>query len=147
MHLCAHSLSFPAFTHLLPCWHPALAFAEAQPCTDQRCISSLHPWPPYPPQIPGREPHKWFLSSPLSSRAVHPNLVPAIPAQRSKAFHPPQCLEHLLSHIFTQLCASPLPAKCCWVPIWEEQHLSSAACPGRGRHSMRVGFTCWHSRK
>ena len=102
---------------------------------------------PHIPQIPGREPHKWFPSSPLPGTSVQPNLVCAVLAWCSTAFHPPHCQEHLLSHIFTQLCSSPLPARCCWVPIWEEHHLSSAGCPGRGRDSMRVGFTCWHSGK
>lgn len=108
------------------------------------------PSPPVPdphiPQILGRESQKWFLSFPLLSRTVHPNLVPAVLAWCSTAFHPPQCQEHLLSHIFIQLCFSPLPTRCCWVPIWSST-ISSAACPGRGGARLTVGFMCWHSRK
>lgn len=95
-------------------------------------------------QASGRE-HKWFPSSPLPSRAVHPNLVSAIPAWCSESLHPPQCQELLLSNLHTQLCSSPLPARCWRVPTWQKQHLSSAACLGRGRGSVRVGFMCWHS--
>lgn len=69
------------------------------------------------PQIPGREPHKWLLYTSLPSRAVLPNRVPTIPAWCSVAFHPPQCHECLLSHIFTQLCCSPFSATCCQVPL------------------------------
>lgn len=85
----------------------------------------------------------WFPSSPFPSMAVHTNLVSAIPAWCSDPLHLPQCQELLLSSLHTQLCSSPLPARCWWVPLWQKQHLSSAACLGRGRDSVRVGLAQW----
>lgn len=110
------------------------------------CPSTSNPHSPIsnPRHLAGNE---WFPSSPLPSTAVHTNLVSAIPAWCSEPLHPPQCQELLHSSLHTQMCSSPLPARHWWFPPQQKQHLSSAACPGSGRHSVRVGFMCQHSGK
>lgn len=148
IHLCACSLTFPAFTHQPPHWHPSPLFTETQPCTDQSYILSFHLYPHSPISNPRHlAGNEWFPSSPLPSMAVHTNLVSAIPAWCSEPLHPPQCQELLHSSLHTQMCSSPLPARHWWFPPQQKQHLSSAACPGSGRHSVRVGFMCQHSGK
>lgn len=131
-------------THHLSSLRHSLAQIRATSCT-----STSNPHSPIsnPRHLAGNE---WFPSSPLPSTAVHTNLVSAIPAWCSEPLHPPQCQELLHSSLHTQMCSSPLPARLednGGSPPQQKQHLSSAACPGSGRHSVRVGFMCQHSGK
>lgn len=105
VHLHAHSLAFCAFTHILPCQHPTSTLTEAQPCTDKSCICSHHPRPPHPPPDSWQGTTQMVPILPVAKQGCYPNLVLAIPAWCSLAFHPPQRQKYLLSHVFTQLCS------------------------------------------
>lgn len=131
--LVSHTYHFAGTCHLSPLRH-SLAQIRAASCPS---TSNPHTLMSNSRHLAGNE---WFPSSPLPSTAVHTNLVSAIPAWCSEPLHPPQCQELPLSSLHTQLCSSSLPARCWWVPPWQKQHLSSAACLGRRRDSVRVGL-------